>query len=152
MGYNMAGAKSHPNNGKNHWQFFSTREVFTQAELARCMAIAVDAGAVTIVGKSADGRTDVMLHPKHPWCCFKAFETLSEAVAEQIAFLQEKFPAAWQVLVAGGMPEEYASALRHGVHGAYFTCLESDYASALHRRLKEVKAATQDAALWGDVL
>jgi len=151
MNYNLAGAKSKPNSAEHCWQYFATTEYFDSGTLARAHVLAVDTGAVKEVGAS-NGKVKVMLCPKHPWCCFKAFESMRDAISEHLAFLRSKFPKAFEVLCTpDATTASYAKALQHGIHGGYYTCTAAEYAHALDLRLAFVRSKTTDPKIWGDV-
>jgi hypothetical protein len=181
LNFNLAGAKTNPNNGRTCWQFFATTERFTAAELARAQQAAVGTGAVRIDGE-VSGMTKVTLFPKHPWCCFRAFETLEAAITDHLTMLRDKFPCGYAALVGSpaafeaglalaarkpkdasalveslrdrilaGDPEAFAVGLSYGVHGGYYTATQQAYADGLRSRLREIDKKLAPS-WWGDLV
>jgi hypothetical protein len=144
--YNLSGMKTSPNNkGGYSWQFFRTRERFNDVQYAAAKA----AGPLQDAGTDA-GLHNVYLLPKHPWCCFRAFESLQEAMTDHLATLVRKFPLGWAGLLTGD-----AAAFAHGLRqNGYYTATEKSYAGGLEwRYAQELKAAPEDSNLiWGDLL
>jgi hypothetical protein len=146
--YCIAGEKARPNNGLTHWQYFATRENLSAAKLAQAMGL----GPLKVLGETKPGVTSVMLYPKHPWCCFVAFESLDQAMRHHFEMLAVKFALALSALKTGD-PVIYAKALRKGKYGAYYTALESEYVNALKIRMRELETkCPPDHLVWGDVL
>lgn len=142
--FNISGIKSKPNNGKTHWQFFTTTERFNDAQLAEAQR---RGPGIEIVGPS-EGLTLVKVHPRHPYCCFRAFESLEAAVLDHLLTLQLKFPAGFKGLMSGD-----AAAFAHGLKiSGYYTATEHAYAAGLEYRLREALREVPDGdAIWGDV-
>lgn len=145
LNFNISGIKSRPNNGKTHWQYFKTTERFTQAQVDA--AEKAGPGLIEVIGQDGD-KIKVWIKPKHPYCCFRAFESLNEAMLDHLLTLKNKFPDGWTGLLTGE-PDMFAHGLR--VNG-YYTAKESDYANGLEWRLaQELKAVPSDHIVWGDV-
>jgi hypothetical protein len=87
----------------------------------------------------------VHLTPPHPWCRFRAFESLDAGVDEQLSYLH-RHPDVLAELQTGD-PGRYAAALaKHG----YFTANPKMYEYTLRQRLALVTTNT-DELDWGDV-
>lgn len=143
--YNLSGIKSHPNNGKTCWQYFATHELFTEAQVA--YAEKVGPGLIQRVGPKG-GKIDIIVHPKHPFCCFRAFESLNDAMSDHLLTLQSRFHLGWEALLTGD-PEAFAHGLRQG---GYYTALETEYHAGLDWRIaQEIKSVPDDDLVWGDV-
>lgn len=141
--YNISGIKTKPNNGRTHWQFFSTTERFTEEQLIYAQRLSP---GIEIVGPS-EGKTLVKVHPKHPYCCFRAFESLSEAMRDHLLTLQAKFPDGFNGLLTGD-PAQFAHGLKKN---RYYTAIERVYSSGLSWRLQQVLREVPDTDLvWGD--
>jgi hypothetical protein len=155
--YCIAGEKSRPNNGATHWQYFATKENLETPALKRAQALSTEVGAPMpkILGTiERDGKpplTSIMLYPKHPWCCFVAFESLDEAMAHHFEMLKAKFAPGLEALKTGD-PAKFVEGLRHGKYGAYFTATNAEYVAGLKYRLNELEGkVSEDNLLWGDV-
>jgi hypothetical protein len=143
--YNVSGIKAKPNNGKTHWQYFTTTERFTEEQLAYAQRLAP---GIEVVGPS-EGLTLVKVHPKHPYCCFRAFETFPEAMKDHLLTLQVKFPDGFRGLMTGD-PAAFAHGLKAN---RYYTAVEHVYKEGLEWRLRQVLRDVPDSDLvWGDVL
>jgi hypothetical protein len=147
--FNVSGIKTKRASTKYDWQYFTTTERLTAEQVKLAQSLGPE--LVRVMG--GDGKlTKVRLTPKHPWCCFRAFQSLQAAVDDHCVTLRDEFgrkePKALDALLTGD-PLAYAHALR--VNG-YYTAKESAYVAALHVRLAECVAAVPDAHLvWGDV-
>lgn len=142
--YNVSGIKARAG-GSYDWQYFSTKEYYTDGQLAD----AKSKGPLDVLGVQPDGRTKVMLHPKHPYCCFRAFCDLQTAMADHLATLRTKFPHGWAGMLTGD-----ANNFAIGLHAdRYFTAPEKSYADGLRWRwAQEVKAVPDTDLVWGDVI
>ena len=145
--FNVSGIKARIG-GQYDWQFFPTTEYFEPIQLA----YEKSRGPLTVLAVEPDGRTKVMLYPRHPGCAFRAFTDMQTAVSDHIATLRVSFPHAWAALQTGS-PEAFAHGLRQD---RYFTAPESEYSKALRFRDGQQQAIMRrypgTARLWGDVL
>jgi hypothetical protein len=147
--YNVSGIKTRPYSTKYDWQFFTTTERFDDARLKEAQRL----GPLLVHFVARDEKmTTVRLLPKHPWCCFRAFQSLQAAVDDHCVTIRETFgkrePKSLDALLTGD-PLAYAHALR--VNG-YYTAKEDKYVAALQTRLAEcAKAVPEDHLVWGDV-
>lgn len=154
----VAGEKSRPNNGATHWQYFATRENFDAGTLRRAQSLATECGAPapkllgTIERKEPlEPLASIMLYPKHPWCCFVAFESLDAAMSHHFEMLRAKFSKGLDALLTGD-PAKFADGLRHGKYGSYFTATNAEYVAGLRFRLHELEGKVPEShQLWGDV-
>jgi len=146
LNYNISGIKARPNNGKTHWQYFKTTERFSPVQVVA--AEKLGPGLVEVIGNDGD-KIKVWIKPKHPYCCFRAFETLNDAMLDHLLTLKNKFPNGWLGLLTGD-----AGKFAHGLKiDGYYTAKESDYDSGLEWRLKQELASVSDEHLvWGDVI
>jgi hypothetical protein len=145
MNWNLSGMKTSPNNkGGYDWQYFKTRERFTDAQLAAAKQL----GPVEDSGTIEAGLHSIYLLPKHPWCCFRAFESLDVAMLDHLATLRRKFPRGWAGLITGDV-EAFAHGLKQD---GYYTATEASYAGGIAwRYAQEFKAVPEDDPVWGDV-
>lgn len=142
MNFNIAGAKAKPK-GPTDWQFFATHEYLDDKRLAK--AHELGPGLVKECGRVPSGKMKVTLFPKHPWACFRAYPSLTEAVAAHVRMLRDSFPKAWAVLAEDApTPEAFAAALQRGVWGAYYTGDPGAYAKALAFKLRQVQDKVGD--------
>jgi hypothetical protein len=146
MNYNISGIKARAGSTKYDWQYFATHELFTEVQVAA--AEHLGPGLVRRVGPKG-GKIDVVIIPKHPYCCFRAFATLDAAMADHLATLAGTFPTGYAGLLTGD-PDAFAHGLKAG---RYYTALESEYAAGLKWRLREIAGKVPDTHLvWGDVV
>jgi hypothetical protein len=150
MNFNISGIKA-KQNGATCWQYFSTTEYYTPEQLKDAQAKAIPfPNSLKIIGQSGT-KTKVTLYPDHPACCFRAFESLAEAMADHLAFLRLKFPEGLKGLIEGDA-QKFAVGLTYGVHGAYFTAPLGEYVAGLKYRYAECLRKVPDSHLvWGDV-
>jgi hypothetical protein len=142
--YNISGIKTKPGSKTYCWQYFTTREIFSPAQVTAAQQL----GSVTVLGPKGKG-IEVTLNAPHPWGCFRAFETLQDAALDHLLTLRDKFPSGWAGLLTGD-PDHFAHGLRAN---GYYTALESEYAAGLRYRLKEAKIKCPPTDLvWGDVI
>jgi len=146
MNYCISGIKSKPNNGVRCWQYFQTSEFWTADEYEHQAALGPN--LIEATDKYDGNRRKYLVHPKHPACCFRAFETLDDAMLDHLLYLQHNYPEAWDALLKG-----YAIWFAHGLRQrGYFTAPERDYLAGERFRLAEEIAAVDEASLvWGDV-
>lgn len=69
----------------------------------------------------------VWIEPKHPWCRFRAFQSLSEGAIDYISLLNKRFKQAWPAIIAGD-PALFSHYL-HEEH--YYTADESSYTAGV---------------------
>lgn len=77
----------------------------------------------------AQGRAKLVVHPPHPWCCFRAYRTLAEACGDYLHVMYTRFEPAWSRACEGD-PEAFAREL--GACG-YYTSSADDYAAGCRR-------------------
>jgi len=146
MCWNLSGMKTSPGNkGGYDWQFFRTRERFTDQQLAAAKKL----GPVEDTGALDKGLHSIYLLPKHPWCCFRAFDGLDTAMADHLSTLRRKFPRGWAGLLAGDV-----AAFAHGLRqDGYYTATEASYAGGIAWRYKQqFDAVPESDPVWGDTL
>jgi len=129
---------------RGDWQFFQCGEEIPVAKLPTVKAMGP---SLVIVGpeymRDGERYVTVSLLPKHPWSKFRAFESLTAGVADQLEYVSA--PGREDVLLGliHGDPEEYCTALRRH---AYFTANPVTYASSLEKVLENVERETD--GLW----
>jgi hypothetical protein len=69
----------------------------------------------------------VWVEPKHPWCRFRAFHTLSEGAVDYISLLNKRFKKAWPAVLSGD-PALFSHYLRQE---HYYTADENQYTASL---------------------
>jgi hypothetical protein len=94
-----------------------------------------DSPLVTVKRTYAVGSTQmasVWINPKHPWCRFRAFNTLLEGAVDYVKLLNKRFQKAWPAVIAGD-PDQFAHYLKvqH-----YFTADEGQYTATLKSTFK----------------
>ena len=147
MNYCISGIKTKPNNGRTCWQYFTTTERFNAAQIAYAQKLGP--GLVTVIeSPSATRKGKVRIAPKHPYCCFRAYESLQDAMQDHLETLRRTFPHAWAALLTGDV-----DAFAHGLKlDGYYTADEDDYEAMLKSQLREVMRKIDDSNIvWGDV-
>lgn len=89
-------------------------------------------GQAVITGTRNDGTCWVTFYPKHPWSCFKSFDSLNEGCTYYIKFLRYRYKpetGIWDAVIAGE-PKNYSKLLRAN---GYYTCPEDVYTSSIVR-------------------
>lgn len=130
--YNLGNIKSKDGDGYDY-QFFPCGEELTESEAVR--AAAADSRVVLLrkyAKDTAEGTkqmASVKVLPKHPWCRFRAFETLQEGLQDHILTIYRRFGAAWPAVLAGD-PRGYSHALKVQ---KYYTEDEAKYTQGLVR-------------------
>lgn len=122
--YNLGNIKSRDGDGYDY-QFFTCGE---ELPLATAQKAVKDDARVTIV-RTYGSMASVRITPKHPWCRFRAFETLEDGMSDHLHMIHGRFKAAWPAVIAGD-PAAYSHALRvqH-----YYTADEAKYTATLMR-------------------
>lgn len=145
--YCISGIKAKPNNGRTCWQYFATTERFSAAQIAYAQKLGP--GLVTVLeAPTATRKGKVRIAPKHPYCCFRAYESLQDAMQDHLETLRRTFPRAWAALLTGDV-----DAFAHGLKlDGYYTADEDDYEAMLKSRLREEMRKIDDSNIvWGDV-
>lgn len=83
---------------------------------------------------------EVWFDPPHPACCFRAYDTLDEGVADYLATMRKRFASAWPAVEAGD-PARFAHLLKVA---RYYTASEAGYTSALVALFKRLDDETFD--------
>ncbi len=144
--FNLGGVKSEVGGrGVHCWQFFTTTEVLSVSRVEVEMTKTDLIDIIEPVKRDGRDHYRIRVRPKHPWCCFRAFESLSDAVRDQLLFVYGR-SAAWQALRAGNL-QAYATELGCA---KYYTADPASYAEALRYRLRLARAALAKFD-WGDV-
>ena len=134
--YNVGNAKGRVG-GVYDWTFFKCGE-----ELARATARAEARrdGRVVIQREYVLGGRDyasVVVLPEHPWCCFRAFESLVDGVADHLQLLHRRFGDAFTAAVAGDA-RAFCSCLKRA---GYYTASVEQYTRGLTGCLPRVREA-----------
>jgi hypothetical protein len=143
--YNLGNVKSVIGDGRC-WQYFACGEEIDAAKLNQVQA--QGPGLVIVKARYQKGGApwvSVRILPRHPWSRFAAFETLSEGVELQLAYLR-RHPAVLAALQTGE-PRAYNDAL---LAARYYTAGGAGYLRTLEQRLAIVRSACI-ALDWGDV-
>ena len=81
----------------------------------------------------------VMITPKHPWCCFRAFEELVDGAADHLELLHRRFPDAFTSALQGDARAFSTSLKRAG----YYTAPVDQYTKGILGCLPRVQAASK---------
>jgi hypothetical protein len=130
MAFNLEGAKAMPGGGYD-WCYFTTTEWMSPAMARSTAALASTEHPAELVTTVPDGRglVEVKFKPKHPACCFRAFETLEAACVDYLRLLAKKFSSAWPAVLAGDVATFIQEIKAHG----YFTGDPAVYLAGVRR-------------------
>lgn len=124
--WNLGNAKAKVG-GAYDWTFFTCGEELPEktarAEAARDQR-------VTIVRQYTTGgraMASVRIVPEHPWCCFRAFPSLTEGATDHLVLLHRRFPDAFDAAQRGDATG-FASALKRA---GYYTASVESYTKGL---------------------
>jgi hypothetical protein len=84
----------------------------------------------------ASGLATLVVHPRHPWCCFRAYPTLAAGCEDYLHAMYTRFAAAWTAAYDGD-PVAFARAL--GALG-YYTSDRDAYAAGCERWFRTLMA------------
>ncbi len=122
--YNIGNAKSREGDGHDYC-FFACNEILSE-HASRALQ-AEDPERVKITSTRSNGTCIVWFYPKHPWCRFRAFRSLSEGVYDHLKMVVRTFDKAWPHAVDGD-PRAYSRALKLQ---KYYTADEASYTKTL---------------------
>lgn len=133
--FNLGNFKAMPT-GAFDYCFFSTTERVSLA-LAHAQ-IAVHGAALCSCDDVVDasGLATLVVHPPHPWSCFRAYPTLEAGCADYLHSMYTRFAGAWHAVYAGD-PEAFGRAL--GMLG-YYTSDREAYAAGCLRWFRVLMA------------
>lgn len=138
--FNLGNVKAPERTGWDFCMFACGEEVpLNAAEQMR----AKDPGLIDFRGKPYSrgnvSYQSIWIRPPHSWTRFRAFDSLAAGADAFVCELRKpKWANAWAVLFAGGLPLDYAAALRKG---NYFTADERLYATTLRDRMLDVRGS-----------
>ncbi len=120
------------------WTFFACGE-----ELPKAAAEAAAKSDNRVIIKReyvSGGRAfaSVKVFPDHPWCCFGAFDTLDEGIADHLELLYRRFPMAFTAAMHGD-PRAFAVELKRA---RYYTADVDQYTRTLLGCMPRVKDTT----------
>lgn len=120
--YNLGGAKA-VFGGPHDWTFFTTTEVLPTAVAERLVEQSTQAAPCSMLGPVGEHSRRVIVRPRHPLCCFRAFRTSAEGCEAYMGILRNHFAKAWPAVEAGDIVTFVAMLKTQG----YFTAPESEY-------------------------
>lgn len=134
--WNLGNAKTRAC-GAYDWTYFPCGEelplAVAQKEAQRDPRVTV-VRRYTLGGKAMGG---VHIEPEHPWCCFRAFGSLTEGAADHLTLLHRGFPAAFAAAL-NGEPRAFASELKRA---GYYTASVQQYTNGILGCLGRVEVA-----------
>ncbi len=134
--FNFGNVKARPG-GRWSWTFFACNEVLSVAQANQAVRSSTAAAPAMLKSYTKDGDAIVWFYPKHPACCFRAFETAEEGAADHVALLNSpRFEPAWDRVDAGDV---HGFALQLGRLG-YYTADATQYAASCAQILAHLKA------------
>jgi hypothetical protein len=150
VAYNIGNAKAGPE-WHGCYTFFKTTEVLARDYALMNMATA----PLRPESEGGDRRTLVIreperplpldavyvdVYPPHPWCRFRAFETLDDGISDYLHLLHTKYEKAWGYVIEG-KPAEFCLALKRL---RYFTADVSVYMRVIISLVAEYSARPVD--------
>jgi hypothetical protein len=124
--FNLGNVKSVEGDGHDY-QFFGCGE---ELPLSVAQHAVHDSPLVKVVRTYMSGKTQmasVWIEPEHPWCRFRAFNSLLEGSVDYVKLLNKRFQKSWPAVIAGD-PVLFAHLLK--VQG-YYTADELVYATSV---------------------
>jgi hypothetical protein len=124
--YNLGNVKSVDGDGHDY-QFFGCGE---ELPLSVALHAVHDSPLVKVVRQYSVNNVpmaSVWINPKHPWCRFRAFNSLLEGAIDYVKLLNKRFQRAWPAVIAGD-PALFAHYLK--LQG-YYTAPEAEYVSTI---------------------
>ena len=124
--FNLGNVKSVDGDGHDY-QFFGCGE---ELPLSVAQHAVHDSPLVKVVRQYSVNNVpmaSVWISPKHPWCRFRAFNSLLEGAVNYVKLLNKRFQMAWPAVIAGdpALFSHYLK-LQH-----YYTAPESQYTSTI---------------------
>lgn len=140
--WNLGNAKAAAG-GAVDWTYFKTWERVSSATAKAMATASTDAAPCTIVPGSDDGtHAKIVVAPKHPACCFRAYESLEDGIAAYFNLEYVRFAKSWQAVLDGD-PAEFARQLKAQ---GYYTATEASYENAMVALFKRYQPAPAPAA------
>lgn len=143
--YNIGNAKAKPG-GPHNWTYFPCGEELpaatAKAEAQRDKRVVIRREYVL----SGRAMVSVKVFPEHPWCCFRAFETLEEGLADHLELLHRRFPEALDAAQRGSSVEFSRELKRRG----YYTASVERYTNTLVNCVAPVRR-TAEAIDWAQL-
>ena len=133
---NIGNVKDVAGVGTYDWQFYACEEDLDPAYAAKLQA--ASPALVKVVGTNSRNLSTTWFYPKHPGCCFRAFETLDDGVLDHLALLNNNphFKCAWPAVLQGD-PQQFA----HLLHvSGYYTASETQYAANVMSLFREYRS------------
>lgn len=103
-------------------------------------------GHNVVVETLRNDRALVTLYPDHPWCRFRAFESLADGATDYLAILHERFSEAWPALEAGD-PERFVRSLKAQ---GYFTASIERYLPPVVALFRKYSVALKEGSKLPD--
>ena len=131
--FNVGNVKDVAGVGAYDWQYFPCEEDLDHGYAAKLSTSPL----VKIVGHNAAGLCTTWFYPKHPGCCFRAFETLDDGVLDHLVLLNHNphFKCAWPAVLQGN-PQQFVHLLKAS---GYFTASEAQYTKSVTSLFLEYK-------------
>jgi hypothetical protein len=108
--------------------YYTTPERLPRTQALAMLARSTPRAPVTLASADDGGPfINILLHPSHPGCRFRAYKTLEDGALDYLALLRQRFERSWAAVVAGE-PRTFARMLKSQ---GYYTGNENDYAAAL---------------------
>lgn len=133
--FNLGNVKSVEGDGHNYC-FFGCGE---ELPLSVAQQAVRNSPLVTIVRQySVNNKpmASVWIEPKHPWCRFRAFNTLLEGSVDYVKLLNKRFQKSWPAVLAGD-PALFSHYLKQQ---GYYTADETKYTNSIKSTFKTMMA------------
>ena len=137
--YNLGNVKSVEGDGHDYC-FFGCGE---ELSLSVAQHAVHDSPLVTVkrtYGSGTQQMASVWIEPKHPWCRFRAFDTLLEGAVDYVKLLNKRFQRAWPAVLAGD-PALFAHYLKQQ---GYYTADETQYTNTLRSTFHTMSSQNVD--------
>jgi hypothetical protein len=124
--WNLGNCKSVEGDGHDY-QFYGCGEELPSGVAQHAVASSPLVAIKRVYTANGQQMASVWIEPDHPWCRFRAFESLELGAADHLVLMSKRFSKAWPAVVQGS-PAVFAHLLKlqH-----YYTAPEEQYAHTL---------------------
>lgn len=134
--FNFGNVKARPG-GAYSWTFFTCNEILSVAQATAAVAKSSPDAPARISSYTNQGDAIVWFSPKHPACCFRAFDSAEEGAADHLALLNgPRYEPAWSYVDAADVVGFAKCLARLG----YYTADPNTYAASCAKILAQISA------------
>lgn len=145
MNYNIGNAKAAPGQGRDY-TYFPTKEYLPVSVANSIVSKSTDEQPCKLVA-TLGGTAIVQFYPKHPTCCFRAFDSLPDGMVDHMKLLAGRYRAAF----AFADKADVAGYVRSIRSNGYFTGPLVDYIGGMNRafdKFAQIQLGVSDLKTW----